>query len=66
MKENNETSKELKRVLLHLMNSGIRPERMATELNVSYGTIKSWMTGRRHPKTPTIKQLEHVYGVKIL
>lgn len=43
----------------------VRAERIAVDLDVSFGTVKSWVTGRRKPMTATVKQIEHLYGVKI-
>lgn len=58
--------KDLSAVLTKLMKSGVRAERIAFDLDVAFGTVKSWVTGRRKPKTATVKQIESIYGVRIL
>jgi len=52
--------------LKKLASQGTRAEHIAVNLSMSYTTVKNWMSGRRIPKPPTIRQIEHVYGIKIL
>ncbi len=66
MKPTNNKPKELPDVLRTLRKSGVRYERMAYELDVAWGTVKAWETGRRKPKRATVQQIEALYGVKIL
>ncbi len=43
----------------------MRAESIAHHLNVSYGTIASWMSERRKPKKGAIIALEYLSGLKI-
>lgn len=42
------------------------PEWIAVKMEVRYPTIMNWMTGRRVPKNPAIRQFEHLSGLKVL
>jgi DNA-binding transcriptional regulator YiaG len=65
MKTTNHTGRALPAVLISLKKSGFKYERIAHELGVSWGTVKSWETKRRKPKLSTVQRLEHLYGVKV-
>jgi len=58
-------TRALPATLEHLIDKGVRPEKIAVDLNVSFGAIRRWMDGTRKPKQATVKQIEHLYGVKI-
>ena len=53
-------------VLKKLKQSGTSYERIAFELGVTWHTVNAWATGRRNPKKSAIKQIEHLFGVKVL
>lgn len=49
-----------------LREDGHRAEEIAAAMEVSYNTVKNWITGRRVPKVPTVRRMEQIYGMKIL
>lgn len=61
-----EVEKKLKDAIAYLKNDGTRPEQIAAAMEVSFNTVKNWLSGRRVPKIPTVRRLEQVYGMKIL
>lgn len=69
MEKENDRSKLTKNIsdaLGRLAKKGVRAEDIAAKLHVSYSSVKGWVSGRRFPKVSTIKQLELLFGVKIL
>jgi ribosome-binding protein aMBF1 (putative translation factor) len=66
MLDRDETRRKVMAGLKKLSDRGTRPENIAVNLAMSYVTIKNWMAGRRIPKPPTIRQIESIYGIKIL
>ena len=49
-----------------LKKKGVSKEDFASRLHVSFGTVQAWLSGRRAPKIPTVKQIESEFGVKII
>ncbi len=66
MKTITKAGSDLKTVLGHLLKDVVAPKKMAKDLDVSYSTIRSWSKGRRKPKTVTIREIQRLYGVKII
>lgn len=61
-----EKTRALPATLEYLIDKrSMRPEQIAVDLNVSFASIRRWMDGTRKPKQATVKQIEHIYGVKI-
>ncbi len=59
-------SSHLRKAINDLRDDGHRAEDIAAAMEVSYNTVKNWITGRRVPKIPTVRRLEQLYGMKIL
>lgn len=66
MKHSAKSAIDFPAVLRKLKMQGVRAEHIAYHLDVSFATVMRWMNGTRKPKTATLQQIEHVYGVKIL
>lgn len=65
-KSRSQISKSLKLALRILQNRGFRPEDIASAMNVSYNSIKSWEAGRRFPRVTTLRHMENVFKMRIL
>lgn len=61
-----EMKKKIQHALTQLEKDGISSEQISFQMGVKFFAVQSWKSGRRVPKLPTIHQLEHMYGVKIL
>lgn len=57
--------KNIEKALRKITARGIRPERIACDMNVSIWSVCSWIAGRRNPTTASVRLLEQLYGVKI-
>lgn len=64
--EKQKVTKGIKESFEKLRKKGIRPEDIASQLHVSYSSVMSWSAGRRYPKDATLKQIEFLFGVKVL
>lgn len=66
MRGKKEWAEGVRIALKKLKKDGTSFEEIAVKLGLSYNTIYTWSAGTRSPKLPSIRQLESIYGIKIL